>query len=247
MRPDEEYVKQSIEKYLSCITNEFTIIDGDEPPDYYIQYKNEKILLEVTRAEPVYFDNGVVENRNTVDRTLIKLCNQLDIEIGSNLDANKSLLLDIKGPLINYIKFKNSIRNKIVSFLKDNQRIALAYKDWINIDVYGNVIRIKLINSSPQKKRIVGFVSIHNNKTIVDIEAQAGLILSNRIQDKEEKTKVINNVEWCGRKWLAIYNNYWLASSETYKRAILNLKEKHTFSKIFLIGTDFEVTEIYSC
>ena len=78
-----------------------------------------------------------------------------------------------------------------------------------------------MINSSPQKKRIVGFVSIHNNKTIVDIEAQAGLILSNRIKDKEEKTKIINNVEWRGKKWLAIYNNYWLASSETYKRAIL--------------------------
>ena len=48
-----------------------------------------------------------------------------------------------------------------------------------------------------------------------------------------------------GKKWLAILNNYWLASNDTYKRALCNLEENHTFSKIFLIEENFKVTEIH--
>jgi|GEM_PF-6498382 len=101
MRTDEEYVKSSIEKYMQNNAEEVSIIEGDEPPDYYVIYQNRKILLEITRAESLYLNNGKLNTRNTIDQTIIKLCHEINNEIGIEINENKSLLLDTKGPLVN--------------------------------------------------------------------------------------------------------------------------------------------------
>jgi len=49
-----------------------------------------------------------------------------------------------------------------------------------------------------------------------------------------------------GKKMARNSQQLLLASNDTYKRALCNLEENHTFSKIFLIEENFKVTEIHS-
>lgn len=244
MRTDEEYVKLSIEKHIKNNFEEVSIIEGDEPPDYYVLYKDRKILLEVTRAESVYKENSQLQNRNTIDQTIIRLCDVINEEVGIHIDKNQSLLLDIKGPLINYGKFKRSIKETILLFLNDNTKYQLSQSNWIELNACGNDIRVKTIETSPLSKRVIGFAGIKNSRAITNIGEQVLLILEDRIKIKEDKTKVINGIVWKEEKWLAILNNYWLASSDTYVRAMKQLKISHTFSKIFFVGEDYEVIQI---
>ena len=244
MRDDEEYVKLAMEKYMKNNIEEVTIIDGDEPPDYYVLFQNKKILLEVTRAESIYLSDKL-QTRNTIEQSIIKLCNQLNNDIGIEINENKSLLLDIKGPLTNYDKFKKSIKDSILSFLNDGINYSLSLTDWVEINIFGNIIKVKIVKSSPLKKRIIGIIGIKNNLSITNIGEQALLILEDRIKIKEGKTKIINGVLWKEEKWLAIFNNYWLASADTYIRAMKQIKIHHTFTRIFLISDNYEVTQVY--
>ena len=66
VRADEIYVKKSIEKYLSEIYEDFEIVEGEAPPDYYVLCGDKRILLEVTRAEPIYLGKKGAENRNII-------------------------------------------------------------------------------------------------------------------------------------------------------------------------------------
>ena len=91
---------------------------------------------------------------------------------------------------------------------------------------------------------ITGLIGAKN--AILNIDTQVKLILIDRISDKENKTKIINGLEWTGEKWLAILNTYCLADKTNYLQAINEMEYKHTFNKIFLIEENHNVTELYS-
>lgn len=245
MRNDEIYAKESLVKYLSKDYENLEIIQGEDPPDFYVLYSNNKILLEVTRAEPIYSDKEGIKNRNTIEISLIELCDQLDQDVGSQIIPGKTLYVFIKGPIANYSKFKTSLRKKVISIIQHVNLLYSFYNHWIDINIEGNMIQMKLIDSTAEKKRICGLISIADNNAILNIDLQAGLILEERILTKEHKTKIINGSEWYGEKWLAILNGYFLASSETYISAIRRKQISHSFSKIFLIEEQYSVTEIF--
>ncbi|MEL7609886.1 MAG: hypothetical protein AAGU74_10300 [Bacillota bacterium] len=246
MRPDEDYVKRSLEEYLSDVIGDFKIIEGEDPPDYYVQYDNTKILLEVTRADPVFLGKEGLGNRTTNDIALIRLCNQLNDEFGSRIVPPKTLLLSIKGPISNYPKFKKAIKQTISSITEDKKLLSDIYNNWMSLDIGGTKIGIILIDNLPEKKRISGLIGVVDNKELININVQTRLILENIITEKENKTKIINGMEWHGEKWLAVLNGYPLADADNYVRAIQRIKITHTFSKIFLIENDYKVTNLFN-
>ena len=147
-------------------------------------------------------------------------------------------------PLINYNKFKGLLKDSLLLFLSDNANYLLSFTNWVDINISGNIIRVKMVETSPFHNRIIGFVGIKNNLSITNIESQALLILEERIKTKEEKTEIINGVIWKEEKWLAILNNYWLASADTFIRAMKRSRIQHTFTRIFMVGENNDVTQI---
>lgn len=92
MRSDEKYVNDSLERYLSKIYEGFETIEDENPPDFYVKYNNKKILLEVSRTEPVYYGEKVIKCRNTIAASLIiNLCSKLDNELGLKIASEKAL------------------------------------------------------------------------------------------------------------------------------------------------------------
>jgi len=246
MRQDECYVKRSLEQYLSKFSENIKIIEGEDPPDFYVLYNGKKILLEVTRADPIFVDEKGVGNRNTSDISLIRLCNKLNVELGSKIDSQKTLCLSINGPINNFSKFKKSLNQKIWSIVNDRNQLENLYNVPVNINIENESIQINIIDSTPENKRICGFIGVASSKNVFNICRQASLILDQRIAEKEKKMEYINGLKWLGEKWLAILNDYFLASSETYIRAIEENKTPHTFSKILLVEEECRVTEIFN-
>lgn len=246
MRKDEEYIKQSIKGYLSSRMDKFDIIDGEDSPDYYVVHKNKKILLEVTRAEPIYSENGNIKNRNTLSMSITRLCKDLNSKMGKFIKPNESLLIEFIVPLINYNKFKNKIETEIFSIIKDKHYISITFEEFIELRICGNLVKFRLFKNTPHRDRIIGVIKLADNNSIPDIQEQVSLILSDIIKKKEKKTRIISEERWIGEKWLAIYNGYWLSSSDTYKKVLQEVNIKHTFNKIFLVEENFNVIEIFS-
>jgi hypothetical protein len=244
VKPEEEYVKKSLELFFK---EDLTIVEGEDPPDYYVIRNGNRIQLEVTLAESKYKNNGRVENARTSDTSILRLCDKLNNEIGSKVDLQYSLLLDVKGPVkMNFDKFKKELKSQLISFLNDKNHIAEEENGWERIKVLGEEVGLKFLPYSPPRKRIIGIVSLKMENTICNIEEHASIVLNQIIEIKEKKTSVIKGVKWEGEKWLAILNNYWLASSDTYFRAMECIQLEHSFSKIYIIGDNSEVTEIFS-
>lgn len=160
MRADEIYVKKSIEKYLSEIYEDFEIVEGEDPPDYYVLCGDKRIQLEVTRAEPIYLGKKGAENRNTNEESLLRVHDQLNNELGSKIDPQKTLWLCIKGPINNYPQFRKSLKEKIASIARDVNLL----NGWIDIDIEGNIIQITAFDSSEKERRIVDLLVLQIRK-----------------------------------------------------------------------------------
>lgn len=246
MKSDELYVKESLERFFTAQSLDITIIDGEDPPDFYALYSGQKILLEVTRTEPIYRTAYGFANRNTNDESLVRLCDQLNSELGSDIDPQKTLCLYIKGPIIRFKKFKHALAQQLKTIIHDARRLDKWSSTKLVTTVEGESVEIFLFDSNPENKRICGIIGIKEASIIACIDTQASLILDKRISIKEQKTKIINGIEWQGEKWLAIFNGYFLASPATYSQALRTGKMQHTFSRIFLVDAKHEVTEIFS-
>jgi len=250
MRSDEEYVKESLEKYFMKLKCDYEIIEGggrNRAPDYYIIHKNEKILLEVTRAEPIYKEGNKLGNRTTFDFSIEKLIDYLNKELDEKIDENKNLLLIIEGPIHDYRKFKKQITVKLISILENKNLLTQIHGKEFEIKINNNVITLLYGDRQTLKKKVSVMWGINTENSIPCINIQASIIIKNILEIKEEKTKIINGQEWHGQKWLAILNNYLLASSDIYIRAINEIEVNHNFSKIFLVErSNYEVKEIFS-
>jgi hypothetical protein len=68
------------------------------------------------------------------------------------------------------------------------------------------------------------------------------VILAGRLSDKVEKCKKIKRQ---GTKWLALFNDYWLADHETYSQALNNISIQHDFERIYVVSDTSHVSRIY--
>ncbi|HBR17700.1 MAG: hypothetical protein A3G39_02555 [Deltaproteobacteria bacterium RIFCSPLOWO2_12_FULL_43_16] len=99
LREDEEFTKDSITNYLREILSEFTVKEGENPPDYYVCFGEKEIPLEITRCEPIYSLKNKIENRKTVEESLFNLCDEFNGRLKTQISKGVSLLLHIEGPV----------------------------------------------------------------------------------------------------------------------------------------------------
>ncbi len=133
-RQDEEYTKNAISKYLGkTLSQKFTITEGENPPDYYVDIGSKKIALEITRAEL---------DRKTVDVSLSNLCNQINDHFESKISAGTSIMLFMKGPIpkTNFQHFKKLLKQCVEQIIEEE-----IVNDWKSFDVSEEIVRIKKI------------------------------------------------------------------------------------------------------
>lgn len=238
MRTDEEYAKNSIKAYLEKHFN-FTgnIIDGEDPPDYYILKNNRKIALEITTAESIYKGEDEKNKRKTSTESLAMFCDELNNEFKKMIPTGKSLMLFFKVPITNFSKFKKQLKNIFKKFLQED---GMSNK---SLNINGEIVEAKWIHhNDDNRKAVIGVIGVKN--PIINIQEQTQLILEKIIRRKEIKLKKFSGKNWNSEKWLGIINNYPLTKHKNFSQALCDINNNHGFSKIFIIEDNSEVFEI---
>lgn len=238
MRTDEEYAKNSIkaylEKHLSFVGN---IIEGEDPPDYYVFKNNKKVALEITTAESIYNDENEKNKRKTFTESIAKYCDELNNEFKKLIPARKSLMLVLKIPILNFSKFKKQLKTVLKNFLQEDKMLNKI------LNINGEIVKTRWItHGDDNRKAIIGVIKVKN--PMINIQEQTQLILEKIIRGKEVKLKKINGKIWNDEKWLGVINNYPLAEHENFSQALRAINNNYGFSKIFMIGDNSEVFEI---
>lgn len=233
MRIDEEYAKNSIKAYLGKHLNFIgDIIEGENPPDYYIVKNNTKIALEITRVESIFNGESEKNKRKTSTESVSKLCDKLNNKFKNTIPAGKSLMLVLKVPIANFSKFKRRLETVLKRFLQEGE----VFNE--NLNINSEMVEVKWISRGIDgRKAVVGVIGVKN--PIINIQEQTQLILEKIIREKEVKLKKIK-----GKKCLGIINNYPLAEHKNFSQALRRINNNHVFSKIFIIGDNSEVFEI---
>jgi len=235
LKPDEVFVKDRLIDYFGPENG--IAQEGENPPDIYLTIKGRKIAVEITRLSPVSFDqNGKMQNRNTQDYFGINLCDEIDSKLKSRVPSEIDIVLTLHVPVDNPRKYKKEFTKKIEAILDKTITIGDRFK----IDILGSKLEINIVpNRHHSQKKLVGIIV--NDDSSAHILSNAEAILTDRILDKVKKCK---NIQHQGPKWLALFNDYWLADHETYSQAIKNMSIQHDFERIFVISDQGVVKEI---
>jgi len=234
LKPDEEFVSNCLVKTLGATK----AYDGEDPPDIYLEFKGDKIAVEITRLSPVSFDeNDTIQNRHSQDYFALNLCNDLDSRLRKNIPPEIDILLTLYVPVENGRKYKKKLNEYLRKFILNN--IKIGHKE--EIELSGSKVKIRAIPNRPQsEKKIVGVIV--NNNSSADILRNAQVILAERIQDKVEKCKKIKQEVVV---WLALFNDYRLADHEIYKMALKSMDIDHYFERIYIVMDTGAVHRIY--
>ena len=237
MRADEEYAKNSIKRYLENNRDlSVNIVDGEDPPDFWVIEDKKKIALEITTAESIYIEESKKSKRRTVTESVAIFCDELNNEFKKLIPAGKSLMLILKVPVSNFSKFKKQLKIILKKFLQNE-----IYNKSFNIN--GEIVEVRMIaRDSNNFKAIRGMIRV--KKPNINIQEQTRLVLEKILSEKEVKLKKINGKNWNGEKWLGIINNYPLAEYKNFSHALREINNNHGFSKTFIIEDNSEVFEI---
>lgn len=235
LKPIEEFVKDCLVKHFG--PNISKAQEGEDPPDIYLIINNKKIAVEITRLTPISFNqNGVAQNRNTQDCFAAKLINKFDSKLRDTIPSEMDISLTVYVPVTNPRKYKKILFKYLTKKLEDG--VTVGEKE--EVELSGSKVRVSFIprrDQSPEK--IVGIIVNRNSNA--DILKNAKVILEDRILVKVEKCE---RIQFQGLKWLALFNDYWLANYNTYAQALSNISVKHDFESIFIISDEGQVNRI---
>lgn len=244
MRADKEYIKSTMEMYLlrNCI--EGYILQGEDPPDYYIKINKKKILFEVTQGIQGYYEDGAFVSRTGSDEPILNIGKWLKAQINDQIPCDRKILMYIEGPIVKNCKFRWQLKDSLLAFINVNSKAEEDCTGWTHIQVSNIEIQVKITKREISDNRsIILFTKPQFNKTTVNIDKNVQAILTNILHKKEE---AMSKVKFNGQKWLAILNQYPLADDGTYYRALTKVSVNHSFNKIFYIGEKQIVKEIFS-
>lgn len=229
LREDEIFVVEAL-----CAALSGTWQAGEDPPDAYLSYEGTEVAVEIsTLTQHVVSDSGAAIPRLSQDTGAIRLCDELDGELGKDVPNGVYVILTLHSPINKIHKFKESLKQQVISMIKSS--VAL---DEV-IDIKGNKVRVHLVHGErPSGKKIIGIVA--NKNTSFNISDNAEYILRQRIEEKTKKCANVNHRPL----WLALFNDYWLAEPRSYQEALKALSIGHPFEKLFLVDGGKHVHEI---
>lgn len=236
MRDDEIFVMKVIEdRYLSREFQKYSIVEGDEPPDYYVLHDGRRIALEITQCVPVSIVKGEISSSQSIIDPIIRLIDSMNEKYKDRI-FDKKIFLHITGPIIEFKKFKQKLDEFVSDLIIRNE--FDFYDDFKVINIHKDQIKVLVIKDI-KGKRISGAVGIKSSNHEFNIEAHIETILFDAIQKKYEKlSKLKQGVD---EKWLGVLNNYFLSDLDTYGRVLKKFDLPGVFTKIFIVGGDGEL------
>lgn len=244
MRADEEYVKNAMTAYLIKNNIECHILQGEDPPDYYVKINKKKILFEVTQGIDGYYEDGVFVSRLCSDAPILNIGKWLKLQINDDIPCDRMILVYVEGPIVRNTSFKWQLKYTLLDFISSNSKVVENCTEWTKMQV--NNMRIQVIMKKRDKsdtRSIILFTQPRFNKLRANIEKNVQDILVDILQKKEV---AMSKVNFNGEKWLAILNQYPLANDQVYYRTLTKMSINHSFSKIFYIGENQTVKEVFT-
>jgi hypothetical protein len=196
MREEEKFVIQSIATVYSGDWK-----PGSDPPDAYLTIADRTIAVEISMLTQHVTDDRGTRPRLSDDTAAIRLANELDAELKSDVSTGKHIMLVLSSPIRDYRKTKVELKNEIAALLSDSTDLNRAER---KILIRGNNIEIYLYQSSGnEEKKIVATVkSRASNPSIL---TNVAYILEDRIKTKAVKC---GRLDFTGSIWLALLNDY---------------------------------------
>jgi hypothetical protein len=239
MRADEEFVKDAIIDTLASPPDK-TVPGGNKPPDFVLHFGSTVIALEVTTLSSVFLSSdGTFGNRRTVDEFLSRVNDDLLKAYSPVVPDGQFVMVHYEGPIINPSAYQRDLKALIEERLRS---AGFSMTEFETFDIAGNRVHIRQhAIDHPDRKRVVGLIS--NRQSIINIEQQAAILLSDAIA---RKTAILQCLAFPGDRWLGLLNSYFLAEPATYRRAFGKTTAKNCFSKIFVVSLDGSVEDIMS-
>ena len=227
MRSDEEFAKDAVAEFFREKGVILDIRPGANPPDYEVPSSCGLIALEVTRAESLFLGETGFDNRRTVDESLCRVCDQLNDRFGMHIPDGVTLLLHLEGPFAEFGRVKRALTQRVETIV--SQGLGASSADWAVI-LPGARVKI-LRHGKPGYKKISGIIG--NRAPITDIQMHTDMLTCQRVA---EKRSILDAIPWPGPRWLALINNYSLASLENFAASLSSLSFDHGFERVLLIS-----------
>ena len=208
---------------------------GENPPDVYLMQGKVEVAIEIsTLTRHVPGKSGAPEPRLSQDMGVLRLCDELNEELGDLIQSDKYVILTLNAPVDRLRKFKNILKDRLIEI------VGIGESEEVSLDISGNNIKVHIVKGQrPSGKKVIGIVANRNSSS--NISSNVDFILTHRIQDKTQKCSKVTHRPL----WLALFNDYWLAGPNSYRQAMQQYSENHPFEKIFLISGNREVHLIY--
>lgn len=232
LRPEEEFVGRALATHLAP-GQALAMRPGEDPPDLYLTIDGEEIAVEVTRlVESTIDPKGTIANRTSEDQFGIYMIERLDKQLGPLIPADRSLFIAIKVPVADPTKFRRALEAEVTAFASQPLMAEPAERTIAGVET-----RVQVIPARQSGARIVG--TVENAHSSADIGFNARRALLDRITVKSALCARIP-----GKRYLALYNDIWLASPETYLAEARTLEIAHGFDKVFAVFQGGKVVEL---
>lgn len=223
LKPDEQFVITALAAHFGG-----TWSLGENPPDAYLNAGEETIAIEIsTLTQHVIDERGGMKSRLSEDSTALWLANELDRELCRSIPDGRMVVLTLRAPISKARRTAAELKSRIESLVANVTDQTIDVREII----FGNQIDVNVCSyDGPDRRKV--HAAVINQKSDSHISSNARFILEERIATKAKKC---SSLAFKGRVWLALLNDYFLASDETYRMAIEDIPVSHVFDKILLI------------
>src|SRR5262249_30043735 len=113
MKPGEKFALDSLASFCAGDWR-----PGEDPPDGYLTVPGGlSIAVEVSTLTQHVTDDKGTRPRISDDTAAIRLANELDLEIGGAVSADRRVMLMLRAPISDYRKTKAALASEIQSLL----------------------------------------------------------------------------------------------------------------------------------
>jgi hypothetical protein len=222
MREDEKFVAESMSRHFN---GSWKPVKKD-PPDFFLTIEERQIAVEVTGIfEQVPISKTKRQPRHTMDSAVVAMCDRLNRSLKAHVPIPMTVILMPTVPLRDFSRCEKRIGDVIkhgVLELRDREEA---------VNVLGNTIRIHYsLTHRASGKKIVGLVA--NSLASSDILENARVALDRCLAAKNISCQSLPYRPL----WLALWNDYWLASESTVAEAMKLSRVSHPFDAVLLIS-----------
>jgi hypothetical protein len=116
LKKEEVFIAKALESYFSKKGKEVSYTDGGDPPDIILEFKTEKVGVEIRQLE-----QNDINNSKTLDNKYENIVKNLNNE-NFNIDSSLGIWILIKrhSEYINIRKLSKNIKNKLNAYLSEN-------------------------------------------------------------------------------------------------------------------------------